>query len=112
MQGERALANLAQGIEAEAGEEQVLFAVVGEHYSHKWDDPEPNHLGHLLPWADARKILDYNYDNGFGGADCHPVYAWTETKVIFVVEYDGSTGTSWVPRNPTACEPQFSGKRY
>jgi len=65
--------------------------------------------GKLITWNLARPILDYEYDSGYGGADCHAVYAWTETQVIFVTEYDGSTSLAEVPRNPTPCKPNFNG---
>lgn len=64
----------------------------------------------VVNWPTARKALDYEYDAGYGGADCQPIYAWTETRVILCHEYDGSTGVLWVPRNPTDIEPQFGGQ--
>lgn len=54
-------------------------------------------------WGEVRESLDYTYDHGYGGADCHPILAWTQTRLIFVLEYDGATGLSWLPRNPTPC---------
>jgi hypothetical protein len=69
-----------------------------------------DHLaGRPISWAEARPYLDYTYDNGFGGQDCHSFTAWTASRVLFVHEYDGATGVVYVPRNPCEHEPQSSG---
>lgn len=60
-----------------------------------------------IPWAEARPWLDHEYDSGFGGADCPPVYAWTATGVFFIAEYDGATSVAEVPRHPTECRAEF-----
>lgn len=65
--------------------------------------------GELLSWSDARPMLDYKYDRGFGAPDCQAVYAWTSTRVLFVSTYDGSTSVTSVPRNPIACMPDMPG---
>ena len=53
-----------------------------------------------VPWEIAAPVLDYEYDNGFGGQDCHDIHAWTATRVLFVHEYDGATSVESVPRHP------------
>ena len=65
--------------------------------------------GRVLPWAQARPLLDYSYDDGFGAADCHAVYAWTPANVLYVVEYDGSTSIHSVPRSPRDGAPGMAG---
>ena len=91
--------------EAKSGE-TILSIVVGQHYSTLSGDPAPDE-NVILGREEGLAKLDYEYDNGFGGADCHPFYAWTQSRVFFV--YDGSTGLAWLPRNPIACEPWFGG---
>ena len=54
----------------------------------------------ILTWEEARPHLDYEYDSGFGSQDCHNIYIWTPTRVIYIHEYDGSTWPEAVPRNP------------
>lgn len=100
------MTNLAESFEA-AAEGQILFAVIGKDGR----KGRSEHLvsGKVLPWSEARSYLDYDYDSGFGGTDCHAVYAWTETRVLFAHEYDGATSVNWVPRNPEPCEPDFGG---
>lgn len=102
--------NLAEAFEKMA-DSPLLFAVIGRHYNARYSDPSPEWMGKLLPWSEARPYLDYQYDNGFGSAECHPVYAWTEMRVLFVHEYDGATGVDWLPRQPSAGVPEFGGYR-
>jgi hypothetical protein len=66
--------------------------------------------GVLLAWDEARRLLSYRYDSGYGVADCHAIYAWTANRVIYVLEYDGSTQVKSVPRNPIAVYPSMSGR--
>lgn len=104
------MANIAKWFEAMAGSESIMYAVLGKHDAHRWDSEYTLHaVGKLLPWTEARLILDYEYDNGHGGADCHTVFAWTETKVLTITEYDGATGPTWFPRNPMDVTPSFDG---
>lgn len=63
----------------------------------------------LLSWEEAAPILDYGYDGGYGLHDCHPVYIWTKTQVIFTVVYDGATWLQSVPRHPISSCPDFAG---
>ena len=66
--------------------------------------------GVLLSWDEARRLLSYPYDSDYGVADCHAIYAWTANRVIYVLEYDGSTQVKSVPRNPVAAYPSMSGR--
>lgn len=101
--------NLAKAFEKMA-DGPIIGAVIGpddrKHFAERSNRPL---YGKLISWDVARPVLDYEYDNGYDGADCHAVYAWTETQVLFVSEYDGATGINSIPRNPTACEPSFGG---
>jgi hypothetical protein len=105
------MANLRTWLEEaefECGEE-ILAMVVGQHYKRKWEYellPDENVI--LSREAGLRKVNE-EYDSGYGGADCYPLYAWTKSRVFFVSEYDGATSLSWVPRDPVSIEPEFSG---
>ena len=101
--------NLAEAFES-AANGPILATTLSPPYDHRYDDTQPDYVGKILSWDTARVILDYEYNNGYGGADCHAVYVLTETQVLFVGEYDGSTGISQVPRNPTEGTPAFSGE--
>lgn len=54
----------------------------------------------LFPWDEVQKLIDYEYNAGFGGAGCHPIYLWTPTRILYIHEYDGSTSLSTIPRHP------------
>ena len=107
----------AEEIEELAGNEPIEGVVIGIYGGYSFEDeqddrpagnPLPTALrGQLLSWAEARPYLAYEWDTSFGGAECHPVYVWTPTKVIAIHEYDGSTSLSWLPRNPEPGKPEF-----
>ena len=103
------MSNIATWIERIADGETIEAAVVGVHDKMSWDAVPDHPVGRVMTWADARIILDYEYDSGYGSADCHPVFAWTATKVITVTEYDGATGPTWFPRHPVDITPGFDG---
>jgi hypothetical protein len=96
-----------EAAEAEAGE--LVFAiVVGRHdrdaYYHKSPTAYENVV---LSREDGLALLDQDYDNGYGGADCRPFYAYSQNRIYFVSEYDGATGLGWMPRHPVDCKPSF-----
>jgi hypothetical protein len=101
--------NIVRWFEKIAGEEPIECAVLGKHDRLPYDEPAPHPVGKVMSWLEARAILDYEYDSGYGAADCHPVIAWTASKIITITEYDGATGPSWYPRNPIDAIPGFSG---
>lgn len=89
--------------------ERIEAMVVGQHYNARYDVPLGKDENVLLSREDGLAKVNQEYDSGFGGADCFPLYAWTETRVYFVHEYDGATGLSWLPRNPRDAKPSFGG---
>lgn len=118
------MSNFLEDIRKVLSDEPVEAAVIGNHGDSWWRedgerdgslDPDdrrfiaPGKRGIVLDWAEAAPLLDYEYDDGFGGADCHPVWIWTPTRVLFVSTYDGSTNVTSVPRNPAAGQPHMPG---
>lgn len=68
----------------------------------------PVRVGELLSWGEARAMLDYEFNQGFGAPpQCDAIYAWTDNKVLVVVEYDGSTGVQAIPPNPVPSEARM-----
>lgn len=108
------MSNFLEDIKEALDGEKVFRIVIGGEikdsddavYGRKCLPPSGNKV---ITWPTAKKYLDYEYDGGFGGEDCHPIYIWTETRVLFVTCYDGATWISSVPRNPEDCKPQFMG---
>jgi len=106
------MANLRTWLE-EAEErfgEPILAVVVGKHDNAGWDAPLQAGENTILSRDAGLAKVDQEYNNGFGGADCFPLWAWTESRVFFVAEYDGATGLNFVPRDPTPGAPSFSGE--
>ena len=102
--------NLIDWIESEANGEPVEWVVIGEPERHslkKADLEKGLVYGEMLSWDEARGYLNYGFYDGFGGPECHPITAWTSSKVIFICEYDGSTRTGSVPRNPSTFTPGY-----
>ena len=85
--------------------------MVGFRGDYRWGDRSdevPEEMqGTVQPWSVLRPLLNYTYDNGFGGADCHSIYAYSVDEVAFVHEYDGSTSVVTIPLAPTAGLPEF-----
>jgi len=107
------VSNFLHDIEEALGDEAVESIVIGGTYWLNQEDDErfipEDKRGVLLSWEEARPLLDYAYDDGYGGEDCHPIYLWTATRVLFIGCYDGSTWVTWVPRHPEAGEPGTVG---
>lgn len=93
----------AQDILSYAGDEKIKAIAVSPTRGFAWGDDALDHnLGNEpVSWDEAFPILNYEYDTGYGGQDCHDFWAWTETQVLFVHEYNGATRIASAPRNPT-----------
>lgn len=108
------MANLVQWIEEEAAGEEILSLVIG---AMGWGDfgseavakYEEQPRGKLLDWSDGKKYIDYEFDSGYGAPGCNAIYVWTTNHVIAISQYDGSTSSFKVPRNPVDCVPEMPG---
>lgn len=98
-----------------AAEGKPITAIVISDYPRCWEytdpfwtkysrqDPVPKGFyKRVLTWEEVEQYLDYEYNSSFGARDCHDIRFWTEDKVFYVHEYDGSTDIHDQPRNPTA----------
>ena len=108
------MANLKDWIEKEAGGQDIIGCVIGET---GWGDYKsdfvPGYVDHVrgkvLAWEKAIPQLSYEFDAGHGAPGCEAIYAWTKDWVIFVVQYDGATWPTRVPRNPVDIMPDMPG---
>ena len=97
------MTTFAQDIEAAAGDEAITAIVVGDFLG--WREEHPNGPGTIQTWETARPSLDYEFNKGYGGAECHAIAADTASWVLIVGEYDGATWVQRIPRDPiTAAE--------
>lgn len=108
------MGNLKKWILAKAGEERVEAVVIGEMgWGECGSDKVPGYktfpFGKVISWKKAAKLLDYEFDSGYGSPKCNAVYAWTKSKVIAISQYDGSTRPFSIPRNPEDCMPEMAG---
>lgn len=106
--------NLVKWIEEEAMGEPIEAVVIGKMgWGDYGSEDVPRYAeqprGKVLMWEEARPFLDYNFNAGYGAPSCNAIYAWTASRVIFVRQYDGSTGIESVPRNPVDCAPSMPG---
>lgn len=109
----------AEDIEKAAGEE-IQSIVIGAFGWGSWEDDNPYaeedrhkpasaRKGELLSWDEARPLLNYDYDDGYGAPECHAITVWTENLVLWVTQYDGSTYISSIYRNPVEHRPNMPG---
>jgi hypothetical protein len=109
------MANFAADIEEVAKGEPIEAIVIGAMGGYEWEEDIGERVipvsqrNKILSWEEARPLLDYEYGTGYGGVECHAIYAWTPTRILFVSQYDGSTEIESAPRNPTAGSPGIPG---
>lgn len=100
----------AERIECMAdGEEIIAISIDGHRYDDQFNEIDHLEYHEPISWEEARPLLNYVPDSGYGTLDMHAIYAWTETRVLFVCQYDGSSWVSYVPRHPTKEQPYTKG---
>lgn len=67
-------------------------------------------IGVLLTLEEARPLMQgWSFNGGFGSPECYATYVWTNQRVIWVTQYDGSTNLDSAPRHPMDCVPEMPG---
>jgi len=56
----------------------------GDYGSEDWKGYADMPKGKRIPWDEACKWLDQEFDAGFGAPGCPAIYAWTPSRVIFI----------------------------
>jgi len=108
-----ALKDLEEYLEKDEVVEAIIFGAWG------WSgfgEPEPNPLPHelfgkIMTFDEAKQYMkDWSFYGGYGSPDCYAVNIYTNKRVIWVTQYDGSTNLSSMPRNPIEGEiPDMPG---
>lgn len=107
------MSNFLKDIEEELAtcdDETVEAVVVGRYESWYQGDNKnfPDSLSERpVSWDEVKEYFNYEYDDGYGGAECHPLYIYTKSYILYVSEYDGSTAVCKIPRNPIKCSPNY-----
>lgn len=95
--------------------ETVEAIVFGEWGWGGYSEPEPPFVpkemqGKVLALADTRPLMaGWTFYCGYGAPECYAVNIWTNQRVIWVTQYDGSTTLNSAPRHPTALVPDMPG---
>jgi len=68
------------------------------------------HHGKLMSIEEAKPLMDdWSFYGGYGSPECNATYVWTNKRVIWVTQYDGSTTLDSAPRHPIDCMPNMPG---
>jgi len=54
-------------------------------------------------------MLAWKFRGGYGSPTCYATWIWTDRRVIWVTQYDGSTRLSSMPRHPCNSMPYMPG---
>ncbi len=66
--------------------------------------------GVVLTLEEAKPFLEgWSFSGGYGSPTCYATYIWTNRRVLWVTQYDGSTTLSSVPRHPMEAVPNMPG---
>ena len=84
-----------------------------DEIGYKEPNPAPvprEKMGVILPWSEAARYMNgWSLNTGFGFPETYSIYVWTDSNVVFVVQYDGATCVYKVPRNPINTWPEMPG---
>jgi hypothetical protein len=87
----------------------------GDEWEPGYLEPDPPPVpfdlrGRVMTLDEAAPYMEsWEFYGGFGAPDCYAVTIWTDRRVIWVTQYDGSTGLDAAWRNPTAGYPDMPG---
>ena len=66
--------------------------------------------GRMMSLSKAKPYMEgWSFYGGHGAPECYAVYIWTDQRVIWVTQYDGSTMLDDAPRNPQSVLPEMPG---
>ncbi|MEM9067162.1 MAG: hypothetical protein AAGE52_01610 [Myxococcota bacterium] len=93
--------------------ETVEALVFGPWGWGSWNPPgnlEAPPRGKVMTLAEAAPFMQgWRIRGGYGSPECFAIYIWTDRRVLWVTQYDGSTRLDSAPRNPLACIPEMPG---
>ena len=91
--------------------EAIVFGPWGwDGYEESEYSPPEKRRNKVLTLRQAKPFMQgWSFYGGYGAPSCPAVYIWTNIRVIWVTEYDGSTTLNSAPRNPCECKPEMPG---
>ena len=78
-------------------------------------EPENSHVpfklrGKQLTLEEATPFMqNWSFYGGYGAPDCYATYIWTNQRIFWVTQYDGSTSLDSAPRHPSDTMPNMPG---
>lgn len=90
--------------------EQVETIIFGNWGLNGYNEPSSKPVpqdkkGIKLTLDEAKPFMDgWKFTGGYGAPKCYAVHIWTNVRVIWVTQYDGSTMLTSVTRNPPTTE--------
>lgn len=116
MDERRTLVSAYTDIQEYLRDEEIVEAIVfGKYGWSGYDEPDippvpVDKRGVILSISEAEPFMqDWSFYGGYGAPDCYAVYIWTNLRVIWVTQYDGSTELDSAPRNPQNIMPDMPG---
>lgn len=95
--------------------EEVISLVFGDFGWAGYHEPEPPSVprdkrGVLLTLEEARPYMrGWTFFCDYGAPMAYATYIWTNRRVLWVTQYDGSTDLDWAPSLPAAMMPRMPG---
>ena len=82
--------------------EAIVVGPWGRGYGEPDPSPVPMELrGKVLTMDEAAPMMNsWSFDGDLGTPDCYAVHIWTDSRVIWVTQHDGSTWLESAQRNP------------
>lgn len=95
-------------------EGEVVEAVVfGQWGWSGYNEPNPapvpkEYIGKTLTLKEAEPFMEgWSFYGGYGSPDCYATNIWTNRRVFFIMQYDGSTNLDWLARNPPSPSEEY-----
>lgn len=92
--------------------EAIVFGEWGwGGYREPVEKPVPKEKqGVVLSIEEAKPMMaGWTYFCGYGAPECYATNVWTNKRILWITQYDGSTSIDHAPRNPTATIPEMPG---
>jgi len=110
--------DLMEFLEPDEQVEKIVFGEWGWGHGRTelgYGEPDPppvpfDKRGVALTLDESKPYMSgWSFDGGYGAPNCYAVTVWTNRRVIWVTQYDGSTCLDSARRNPENYWPSMPG---
>ncbi len=82
--------------------ETIISGIVGKlYFNDEWNETYKNYIKKLVTPDILEKMLQMEWDSGYGEENVPPFIIWTNERIFIVSDYDGALSLVTIPRNPT-----------